>query len=192
MTAPIRMLPHRYDVSEAVAQIQAQPDVWNRHTQRTYDGDHKGVSDIWVRFRDFSEFDGSPDFFMTEHQSVWYPVAYQLPAVIDLVSQLFRNVDAEKLGGVLITKIPPGGEVKPHTDGGWHASYYTKYAIQLMGDQKQLFGFDDCELRANDGDSYTFDNSKTHFVKNLSTRDRITLIICVRKSDEAPDNSETF
>lgn len=91
-------------------------------------------------------------------------------------------VQGERLGGVLITRIPPGCMVRPHIDTGWHATYYDKYAIQLRGNGKQAFHFNDTSLSAMPGDLYTFDNSKLHWVTNESDEERMTLIICIRGS----------
>lgn len=183
----ISALPLKYDVSEAAAQIAANPSVWNRHRDRLdrYGSPHSQVSDIWVRYNAIENMAADPvAFFQEPHESVWYPVADELPAVRSLVDQLQAEIGG-KLGGVLITKIPAGGEVKPHIDSGWHAGYYSKYAIQLAGNRDQVFWFEDCELRPETGDVYTFRNDVTHAVYNRSDEDRMTLIVCIRREDDA-------
>lgn len=181
---PIRSLLMSFDVSKAVAEIEAHPELWNEHTLRTtrYETPHKAVSDIWVRYNDWANFKGdSHAFTQLPHESVWYPCVAKIPAVKQLALDVFRYVVGEELGGVLITKIPPSGKVLPHIDTGWHAEKYEKFAVQLKGNKDQLFGFDDCELRPETGDLYTFDNSKSHWVNNDSNEDRMTLIICIRR-----------
>lgn len=180
--ASIRLLSSGFDVSDAVSQIASHPDVWNRHRQRTemYGTPHGDVSDIWVRYNDWANYTGDWEAFNGPHESVWYPVISDIPAVWSLCRKVKRFVGADELGGVLITKVPPGGQVAPHVDGGWHAGHYEKFAIQLMGNQDQGFFFEDSELRAEPGDLYTFDNSKTHWVRNDSDTERMTLIICLR------------
>jgi len=171
-----------FHVAEAVKQLDAHPEVWNLHRERTemYGTPHNGVSDVWVRYRDWAEYTGDWPAFHEEHASVWYPCVAVLPAVWSLVRKVKRHVGAKTLGGVLVTKIPPGGRVEPHVDGGWHASHYDKFAVQLKGNQDQAFCFEDSELRAEPGDLYTFDNSKLHWVVNDSDSERMTLIICLR------------
>ncbi len=170
------------DVAEAVKQVDAHPEVWNTHRMRTeqYGTPHNGVSDIWVRYRNWADYTGDWAAFHDEHESEWYPVVTTFPAVWSLTRKLKRFVGGKRLGGVLITKIPPGGRVEPHIDGGWHARHYDKYAVQLKGNQDQAFCFEDSELRAEPGECYTFDNSKLHWVTNDSDSDRMTLIVCVR------------
>jgi len=181
---PIFPLGVRFDVSAALEQLADNPDAWNQHTMRTeaYGTPHGGVSDIWVRYNDWANFNGDQEAFNGPHQSVWYPVAWKLPAVRNLVFDVMRVVEGEHLGGVLITKIPPGGRVEPHIDQGWHAGYYAKFAVQLMGNEKQAFCFDDATLSAMPGDLYAFDNSRRHWVTNDSDSDRMTLIICIKGS----------
>lgn len=181
---PIVDLGIRYDVSDAVAELDAHPELWNVHTLRTdrYATPHVGISDIWVRFNDWANYAGDAHAFtMLPHESVWYPCIEVLPAIKSLVLEVFRAVVGESLGGVLITQIPPGGEVLPHIDSGWHASHYEKFAVQLKGNKDQVFYFEDAELRPESGDLYTFDNSRTHGVRNDSDEDRITLIICIQR-----------
>lgn len=184
----IRELPHRYDVDAAVAEIDQQPDVWNRYRDRLdrYGSPHSRVDDIWVRFNAIENMESDRiAFFQGEHASVWYPVAEQLPAVRALVDDVYRDVGGERLGGVLITRIRPGGRVEPHTDSGWHAGYYEKFAVQLKGNAKQAFCFEDSRLSPLPGDLYTFDNSKLHWVTNDSDEDRMTLIICIKVNPHA-------
>lgn len=180
--ASIELLPLRYDVAQAAKELD-RPDIWNlyRHRLDRYGSPHTDVSDIWCRFNPIENLgDDAAAFFNGPHESSWYPVMSKLPAVRDLTYRLFADVQGGQLGGVLITKIPPGGEVKPHTDAGWHASRYQKFAIQIKGNKDQAFCFEDCEVSAGPGECYTFDNSRLHWVRNDSDSERITLIVCIR------------
>jgi hypothetical protein len=113
------------------------------------------------------------------HDSVWYPECDVLP-VRDIVYPLMAAVRGERLGGVLITRIPPGQQCKPHTDPGWHARYYDKFAVQIKSAPGQCFHFHGESLAAEPGEVYWFDNAHTHWVTNDSTEERITLIVCIK------------
>ena len=180
----IRHLASGYDVAALAAQLAAHPEAWNRHTMRTdaYQTPHKAVDDIWVRYNDWANFHGDPQAFNAEHESSWYPVIAVLPEAWSLARRVMRDVGGARLGGVLITRIPPGGEVAPHIDTGWHAGYYEKFAVQIASNERQAFCFEDSELRPLPGDLYTFDNSRLHWVTNDSDESRITLIICIRRN----------
>ena len=179
---PIRHVADGFDVGPLLKQLGEHPEVWNTHRERTeqYGTPHNGVSDIWVRYNAWENYTGDWPAFHDEHESVWYPVIAKIPAAWSLARKVKRKVGANTLGGVLITKIPPGGRVEPHVDGGWHARHYEKYAVQVMGNQDQAFCFEDAELRAEPGELYTFDNSRTHWVINDSDSDRITMIVCLK------------
>lgn len=180
----IRSLDHVFDVSGVVKELEFAPQLWNQYRLRTdpYNTPHSDVSDIWVRFNPWENYKGDPHKFTCEpHVSQWYPCIEVLPSVEKMVLDVVELVGGVELGGVLITKIPPSGEVKPHVDSGWHAEHYEKFAVQIKGGPDQAFCFEDCELRPEDGELYTFDNSKLHWVVNESDHDRITLIICIAR-----------
>jgi len=184
MNAPIRSLPKTFDVTRALSELDAHPELWNQHSLRTrrYQTPHKEVSDIWVRYNDFENLaKDAYAFTQMPHESVWYPCIEAIPRVKELAEEVFDYVHGKELGGVLITRVPPGGSVEPHIDTGWHAGHYEKFAIQLMGNKDQAFCFESDELRPLQGDLYTFDNSKTHWVTNDSNEDRMTLIICIKR-----------
>ncbi len=176
----IRSLGYALDVSEAVKQLE-NPEVWNERDERRKAYAHAATSDCWVRFRDMQAWDGS-DGLTDEHESVWQPVVHKIPAVWSLVRKVLRRERPERLGGVLLTKIPPGGSVEPHIDSGWHAGYYEKIAVQIRGNKEQAFCFENCELRPVAGEVYTFRNDVLHWVTNDSAEDRITLIVCLRRA----------
>jgi hypothetical protein len=92
-------------------------------------------------------------------------------------------VNGERLGGVLITRLPPGGEITAHTDGGWHAEYYNKYYVPIKNLAGSIFGFIDGVIDPNIGEVWKFDNSVPHWVKNNSSEERIAMIICIKGGD---------
>jgi len=173
---PIELLWSGIDVGPLRAALDAHAHLWDQHTARTHseDSPHHGLSDIWVRFAD-------PDTMRPDgsHDSVWYAQADVLP-VRELVFPLMAAVRGERLGGVLITRIKPGQVCKPHTDPGWHARHYDKFAVQVAAAPGQAFHFEGISLETKPGDVFWFDNSHRHWVTNESTEDRITMIVCIR------------
>lgn len=178
---PIALVSRGVNVADIVARLEAHPELWNQHRQRLEMYAHAGVSDIWVRYNDIENYDGDMAAFNAEHESVWYPAGDVL-GLKPLVFAMMHALEGERLGGVLITRIPPGGEVRPHIDHGWHARYYEKFAVSLKADTRQRFCFDEAELVTETGDVFTFDNSRRHWVTNESDAERITLIVCIRRS----------
>lgn len=179
MSESIRLLPHTFYVSALASQLDAS-QAWNRYNPRRAQYVHQRIDDIWARYNAWENFDGDLARFNEPHESVWYPEIADIPALKPIVFDVMRAVEGERLGGVLITRIPSGSGVAPHADGGWHASYYGKFAVQVKGNADQAFCFRDARLSALPGELYTFDNSRVHWVTNDSDSERITLIICIR------------
>jgi hypothetical protein len=164
------------NVMPLTLQLRRNPELWNQHNSRTVGGDtpHLEVDDIWARYSPPLSDPSVP------HDSVWYPAYGKLPALREIVFGVMGLVQGEKLGGVLITRIPAGHSVKPHVDEGWHANYYDKFAVQVESHQQQAFHYHDGALVTAPGDIYWFNNQDTHWVTNDSPVDRITLIICIK------------
>jgi hypothetical protein len=174
----IKKIGH-YDLgAETLWAIQSNPQLWDENPERTAhpDSPHHNLHDIWVRFSADKKAD-------VPHDSVWYPSA-DILGLKPLVYDLCRAVEAEILGGVLLTKIPAGETCKKHIDKGWHADKYRKFAIQIQSAPGQIFHVDDESLEARPGDVYEFRNEFTHWVTNNTLYDRITLIVCVTTSKE--------
>jgi hypothetical protein len=149
---------------------------------------HAGMLDIWVRFNALRNFNPKSSTalqdFNDEHESVWYPVADEVPEIrLAINDVLYHLGDERELGGVLITRMPSGAGIEAHVDGGWHAGYYPdKYGLQLKGAPGQSFNFEGASVCAMPGQVYWFDNSKVHWVVNESSIERMTMIICTRRA----------
>lgn len=140
---------------------------------------HEQMTDIWVRFNDPAPFVESGDWskFVDNHDSVWLE---DIPDIKTFAYFLMQLVEGSKLGGVLITKLPPGGRIHPHVDDGWHAEEYDKYFIPIVNEKGARFHFDNGVIEANAGEIYKFRNDVNHWVENDSEHDRIALIVCIK------------
>jgi Aspartyl/Asparaginyl beta-hydroxylase len=174
---PIKLIARNLPVAQLQQDLLDHPELWNAHSERKSLYAHTKMSDIWVRYNaDHKDLSAMQE----PHDSVWYPSYESLPGLKQLIFPVMQYVEGERLGGVLITHIPPGSQVLPHVDSGWHANYYDKFAVQIAGGDGQGFHFEDASLVSQTGDLFTFDNSKSHWVTNESDFDRITLIICIK------------
>jgi quercetin dioxygenase-like cupin family protein len=172
------------DVLPLQKELLANLDEFDKYDyRRTFpNSPHAQMNDIWARYNDVRPFEakGSLEGFEAEHDSIWYPVIDKIPSVKNVVFDLMRIVDGERLGGVLITKLPPGGHIARHTDAGWHAQYYDKFYVPILNSEGSTFGFDDGIINPDLGDAWWFDNSNPHWVDNKSDTDRIAMIVCIR------------
>ena len=156
--------------------LQEKPELWDQVPDRTtpVDSPHYGLHDIYIRYSKNDPRD------IDQHESEWYPAAEDLP-VKPLIFQLMSAMQGERLGGVLITRIPAGMSCKPHSDGGWHARYYEKFGIQIASAPGQAFCFENERLVTKPGDVFWFDNSHSHWVENPTAHERITLIVTLKR-----------
>ena len=179
---PVNKLKISFDVQEIKEYLEGCK-LFGEYTQRS-DGEgspHKDMTDIWVRYKDPKPHIESGEWsgFMDCHESVWLK---DIPAIKDLCSGLMGFLDGEALGGVLITKLPPNGQILPHVDQGWHAAEYDKYYVPLKNEKGAQFHFDDCYIDPKEGEVYAFRNDKNHWVENNSTEDRIAMVVCIKQN----------
>jgi len=142
---------------------------------------HAQMDDIWLRYGEIKDMVKSGDYskIADEHDSIWLK---DLPECKKVCFKVMNLVDGERLGGVLITKLPPEGKILPHEDSGWHAEYYDKYFIPIQNGKGAIFGFNEGVIEPAEGDVWAFDNSHTHWVENNSNIERIAMIICIKQN----------
>lgn len=186
--SPINKLPYSYDVGPIINEIRHSCG-WGKYGQRKQGdtGPHREMVDIWARYNDPAPFisgDRPWSEFNEPHDAKWL---FDLPEVVRVSLDLLEKLDGSKLGGVLITKLPPGGRIYPHTDSGWHAEYYDKYWVPIANDNGAVFKFGEIEVSAEPGSCWAFRNDVEHEVINNSESDKISLIICVKQSKLTPE-----
>jgi hypothetical protein len=167
------------DVSEIKVELDANPDLWNKYGFRKTapNTPHTQMTDIWIRS---NKLENVGPHFCDEHYPIWYEAGKRLPATKKFIMDLMAWVGGENLGGVLITRIPPGFKIDKHIDDTWHAKFFDKFYLQIQGHPDQAFVSDDHDYRPNTGDVYWFNNTREHWVENNSNIDRITLIVCIK------------
>lgn len=171
------------DVMPLSLAIARQRELWNAHKERrsVKGTSHLDTSDIWIRFNSLDNLDGPYEDFIGPHDAVWYDEYYKLPQLRQIIFSVMARCEAVRLGGILITKIPPGKAVLPHTDLGWHPEYYNcKIYIPILTNPKVVNRCEDEHVVMEAGDAWYFNNTVEHEVTNDGDSDRITLIICMR------------
>jgi hypothetical protein len=169
------------DVLPLAMELYRQPELWNRNAARTAKGPFEGTDDIWVRFRDPAELT-SHEAFAEPHVPVFYPAWYALPHLRPIVFGLMSRVEAVQLGGVLITRVPAGGQVAPHDDKGrWHSEFFqTKAYVPLASNPQCYNTCGDERVVMAVGDAWLFDNLQVHSTVNDGETERVTLIVSMR------------
>jgi len=142
---------------------------------------HAQMDDIWLRYGDIKTMVQTGDYskIAEEHDAIWLQ---DLPECKKICFEVMKIVNGERLGGVLITRLPSGGEILPHKDlYGWHPNYYDKVYVPIENEKGAVFGFDYGDIDPDIGDAWMFDNSFKHWVVNFSNKERIAMIICVKQ-----------
>jgi len=91
-------------------------------------------------------------------------------------------VESVHLGGILITRMPPGSTIYEHDDlGTWHSEYHNaKIWMPLRANDQCLNHCEDETVVMAPGDAWTFSNLLRHSVENRGDTERICLICCFR------------
>lgn len=169
-------------VTEALAQIQAQPQLWDRDPERTSmpGSPHAQSSDIWLRFRAKHELT-EPVKYGEPHFAEFYPAWRDLPAIHPIVFGVMAKMQAVYLGGILMTRLAPGTAILPHVDRGWHPEFLNvKAYVIIKANEACLNHCLDETVTMRPGDAWLFNNLVTHSVENNGDDERIALIITMR------------
>ena len=172
------------DVLPLRLQIERNPQLWNQHTGRTAheDSPHRAISDIWLRWRPESALVCPASFNEPCTDIEWYPSMLALPAARDIILQIMGRVHGLSLGGCIITRIPPGAQVRPHNDEvSWHAQHYRLKVYVVIKTNPNVSQWVDGESFVPEaGQVFAYDNRMLHAVYNEGDDDRMTLMCAVR------------
>lgn len=186
-------IAERIEVAPLLAELDANPGLWNeRPERRVGTSPHRETSDVWVRYASAKAI-GDPGFSHRPHESVWWPASRQLPGLILPIEAVVNGLGFQledvggplKMGGILITRIPPGCQVYPHHDRGtWHAEHYTtKVWVVLRANDQCVNTVEDEAMVWKPGEGWSHDNLLVHSVRNDGESERLVLILCFRKED---------
>lgn len=168
------------DTVPVLLQLARADYLWDRNPERRlYAGSpHTAMVDITVRY--MPEADVTLESRRLPHRNVFWPAWHELPALRPTVFALMARVGAVELGSILITKLPPGQMIQPHTDAGnWAPEHFNcKAHLTLAG--SALVRCDGETCRFDTGTVFTFDNLLTHSVEAVGDCDRIVAIISMR------------
>lgn len=175
------------DPSGLVEMLKANPGIFDAIPLRTkFNPMMDGLHDIWVHMpRITGSLETPADVLKTYQEqyaesteNVWYRGA-ELPLVRAVIYALAYDNYASEIGRVVISKLPPGCEIKAHSDSGAGNEKYVRFHWALQSAPGQVFwcgeGEDYEEYEAPTGSYFYFRNDKLHGVKNASKKDRYTL-----------------
>lgn len=174
------LIADRVDVVPLQLELARNADLWDRNSMRrtTPGTPHAAMVDIIARYMPEAEI--TLDRRRGEHRNVMWPAWHALPALRPIVFGLMARVSAVELGSILLTKLPPGKSILPHTDlGNWAPEYYNcKAHLTVAGKALVRVADEACEFTA--GTVWTFDNLLTHSIENIGDIERIVCIVSMR------------
>jgi len=162
-------------------ELARNEQLWDqRPDRRLYPGTpHAAMTDITVRYMPEADLT-CLDVRRREHRNVFWPAWHALPSLRPVIFALMTRVQAVELGSILITRLPPGKQIDPHSDAGsWAPTFYhCKCHFTVKGSAVITCEDEACEFSA--GSVWTFDNLLTHAVENRGDQDRICVIVSMR------------
>lgn len=173
------------DVSAIAQALVRHPELWNQNNFRTtFPGTpHVTVDDILLRFSDTSKCDTTSKVIGDDFP-IWLPAADILfPSCAHIVYGLMAQVRAYQLDRLIISRIPPGGEILPHADN--EGDYVltddrARYHCAIQGLPGSLYHCGNETVQMLTGEIWWFNAHEIHSVVNNSVDDRIHLLIDVR------------
>ena len=175
-----------------LSDLARNPEIWDEFNERRTapNSPHQGMTDVWVRARARDELT-NPLALREAHYPVFYPVWAKLPSMHHVVWTLMAMAKGTHLGNVLITRIPPGGQILPHVDTGWAPEHFDqKFYIVLAGNEAVTNycgeGDEEEAVVMLPGSIWAFENRVSHRVINNGETDRISLIVTLRSDGTCP------
>lgn len=158
--------------------LALNPDLWNENSIRTkHPGTaHSDIEDIFLMFNDISG-DVVDDIQVIPFRAwgILFPMRR-------LILDVMARVSGVQLGRCIITKLKPGGSIKPHVDEGAPATFYNRYQIVLQSLPGAIFHIGDESVTFQSGEVWLINNRETHSVVNNSYDDRIVCIVDIRSA----------
>jgi hypothetical protein len=175
-----QLIARGVDVGPLGHALVLKPELWNANRLRTtFEGSpHAQADDIWLWFNE----EGTEDEVIDGKDVRPYPAWLELPQARHIVFDLMRRVEGVRLGRVLITRLSAGKTITPHADEGAPAEYYDRYQVALQSLAGCMFNIDEESVEFEMGEIWWIDNRKSHSVENVSSDDRIVMIVDIKSA----------
>lgn len=161
------------DVRAALAELEAQPELWSEITLRQdYPGSaHHDTESIILRG---PRAVANPFNEIAAHM---YPAFEKLPQCAHLAGMLAQQLDASKVGRVMVVRLKAGGAIDPHVDEGAYAEHYSRFHIVLSSEEGNVFQCGGRLQWMEPGTAWWFNHRVEHDVTNASASPRVHLIV---------------
>jgi quercetin dioxygenase-like cupin family protein len=137
------------------------------------------VDTIYLRFPDKRAYLGKAA--VADEYENYDQAAYELlPEFRPVVAALMAHVGGERLGRVMVNRLPPGKSILPHSDTHGAPSYYDRYHVCLTTNPGvRVVAGGECPVMVP-GDVWWFDHTAVHEAHNAGDTPRIHLVVDIR------------
>lgn len=157
--------------------LNKHPTLWNMETGRQdYPGSaHRETKCIILRGPKIKTQEG----LQGNHGVINYPymVPFYKPVISFLEIIKDMGLGSVDVGMIMLTKLPPGGQIYMHVDEGAYAENYQRYHLVIQSGGEDSFQCEDEIVEMQTGELWRFNHKGRHGCVNDGTEDRIHLII---------------
>jgi hypothetical protein len=123
----------------------------------------------------FRFVDDTRDWRGSHDRPLWADWRERLLPVMEQATRPYGYVHAA-YPRVMLARVPPGGEIKPHFDVNPAAKWPHKIHVPILTNDKVTFFIDGVGYHFAEGQAVEVSNMAVHAVENAGDRDRIHLI----------------
>lgn len=177
-----QLIAREVNVVPLIQELQRNAELWDENTLRTKHANtaHSEVSDIWLWFNQIPKSESEIFKVRDDKDVIPYKAWKDLPSARALIFALMNQVQAVRLGRVIITRLASGKQITPHRDGGAPATYYQRYQFALQCLPGNVFNIGEESVSFTTGEVWHINNREIHSVINNSKDDRIVMIVDLR------------
>ena len=173
-------LVHGVSIAPLNLALARRPQLWEQAPSLLggREGPYREVESIILRFPDKRVlYQGEKATSFDSLENVDYPAYAQLPEARQLIMNILAAVAGERLGSVVIHRIPPGAAIQAHTDNVDLCAYYSRFHLVLQSDVGIPFCCGSEAECFEAGVLFWLDNSLEYDLKNDSREDIIHLVL---------------
>jgi len=177
------LISKHFRVQPALDELATHPDLWKLFTarQETPGTAHHDTECIVMR----GPKTITQESVFNDIEAEWLPYAAGLPALMLAISSACLALGhVTKLGRVMVVNLKPNGHIDPHIDEGAYAAYYERFHLVLQSERGNWFHCGREAIHMQPGEFWKFNHHEQHEVHNLSTDNRIHIIIDAQRGQE--------
>jgi hypothetical protein len=159
----------QFDYKPILNEIVNAP-LWNWLALRSYAGH---TDDIVLRYQSVVGLKQPQDFF-SDLECVDYFTQTLFP---NTMQQIHRTFADKQLGRIVIAKLAPGQEIKPHTDEGLYSDSTDRYHMAVVTNPECIITSGGFNQQIGRGEIWWINNHQTHSAHNHGTTNRIHIIV---------------